>query len=97
MRRRVIQYLVGRIEAQRVDVKFRNPVPRVVKKEPANVIAPALIETEMVTSNPNASPERIPVGRYGAVDEVAEVAVMLARNGYITGQTINVNGGWFMS
>jgi len=29
--------------------------------------------------------------------EVADVAVMLARNGYITGQTINVNGGWYMS
>jgi NAD(P)-dependent dehydrogenase (short-subunit alcohol dehydrogenase family) len=27
----------------------------------------------------------------------AEVAVMLARNGYITGQTVNVNGGWYMS
>lgn len=26
-----------------------------------------------------------------------DVAVMLARNGYITGQTINVNGGWYMS
>jgi 3-oxoacyl-[acyl-carrier protein] reductase len=63
----------------------------------ANVIAPALIETEMVTSNPNASPERIPVGRYGSVEEVADVAVMLARNAYITGQTINVNGGWFLS
>jgi len=25
------------------------------------------------------------------------VAVMLAGNGYITGQTINVNGGWYMS
>lgn len=63
----------------------------------ANVIAPALIETEMVTSNPNASPDRIPVGRFGSVQEVADVAVMLARNGYITGQTFNVNGGWFMS
>jgi 3-oxoacyl-[acyl-carrier protein] reductase len=63
----------------------------------ANVIAPALIETEMVTSNPNASPERIPVGRFGSVSEVADVAVMLARNAYITGQTINVNGGWFLS
>lgn len=28
---------------------------------------------------------------------LAEVAAMLARNGYITGQTINVNGGWHMS
>jgi 3-oxoacyl-[acyl-carrier protein] reductase len=31
------------------------------------------------------------------VSVAAEVAVMLARNGYITGQTINVNGGWYMS
>ena len=62
-----------------------------------NSIAPALVETEMVTSNLNARPERIPIGRFGAVSEVADVAVMLAGNGYITGQTINVNGGWYMS
>jgi 3-oxoacyl-[acyl-carrier protein] reductase len=62
-----------------------------------NAIAPALIETEMVTSNPNAQPSHIPVGRFGSVDEVAQVVVMLATNGYITGQTINVNGGWFMN
>jgi 3-oxoacyl-[acyl-carrier protein] reductase len=63
----------------------------------ANAIAPALIETDMVTSNLNARPEKIPVGRFGSPSEVADVAVMLACNGYITGQTINVNGGWFMS
>jgi 3-oxoacyl-[acyl-carrier protein] reductase len=62
-----------------------------------NAISPALVETEMVTSNPNATPERIPVGRFGTVVEVAEAAVMLARNGYITGQTLHVNGGWFMT
>jgi 3-oxoacyl-[acyl-carrier protein] reductase len=62
-----------------------------------NAIAPALIETEMVTSNPNARPDLIPVGRYGTPAEVADVALMLVRNGYITGQTVNVNGGWFMS
>jgi 3-oxoacyl-[acyl-carrier protein] reductase len=62
-----------------------------------NSIAPALVETEMVTSNLNARPERIPIGRFGAVAEVADVAVMLATIGYITGQTINVNGGWYMS
>lgn len=62
-----------------------------------NAIAPALVETEMVTSNPNARPDHIPVGRYGSPDEVAQVAVMLAGNAYITGQTVNVNGGWFMS
>jgi 3-oxoacyl-[acyl-carrier protein] reductase len=62
-----------------------------------NTIAPALIETEMVTSNPRARADLIPVGRFGAVDEVADVAVTLAGNGYVTGQTINVNGGWYMS
>lgn len=62
-----------------------------------NAIAPALIETEMVTSNPNARPDLIPVGRFGTADEVAQAAVLLATNGYITGQTINVNGGWYMS
>lgn len=61
-----------------------------------NAIAPALIETEMVTSNPKASPAYIPVGRFGTSDEVASVAVLLATNGYITGQTINVNGGWYL-
>jgi 3-oxoacyl-[acyl-carrier protein] reductase len=63
----------------------------------ANAIAPALIETAMVANNPKAKPDLIPVGRFGAADEVAAVAVMLARNGYITGQTFNVNGGWYMS
>jgi 3-oxoacyl-[acyl-carrier protein] reductase len=63
----------------------------------ANAIAPALIDTDMVRANLNARPERIPVGRFGTSEEVAEVAVMLAKNAYITGQTIHVNGGWFMT
>lgn len=62
-----------------------------------NTIAPALIETDMVRSNLNAKPDPIPVGRFGNVDEVADVVVMLATNGYVTGQTINVNGGWYMT
>jgi 3-oxoacyl-[acyl-carrier protein] reductase len=62
-----------------------------------NAIAPALIATEMVRENPRARPDLIPVGRLGTVDEVADVVVMLAANGYITGQTINVNGGWYFS
>jgi 3-oxoacyl-[acyl-carrier protein] reductase len=62
-----------------------------------NAIAPALIETEMVTSNLNARPDLIPVGRFGLPEECAQVAVMLATNSYITGQTFNVNGGWYVS
>ncbi len=63
----------------------------------ANAIAPALIETEMVTNNPQASPDLIPMGHFGSVGDVAAVAVMLAMNDYMTGQTIFVNGGWYMS
>ncbi len=62
-----------------------------------NAIAPALIGTEMVTSNPNAKPDLIPMGHFGSVDDVASVAVMLATNDYMTGQTVSVNGGWYMS
>jgi len=63
----------------------------------ANAIAPALVETEMITTNPKARPNIVPLGRYGTVEEVADVVVMLASNGYITGQTISVNGGWYMT
>jgi 3-oxoacyl-[acyl-carrier protein] reductase len=62
-----------------------------------NAIAPALISTEMVTNNLKAKPDLIPIGRFGTAEEVADAAIMLARNGYITGQTINVNGGRYMS
>ena len=56
-----------------------------------------MIETEMMRDNPRARPDLISVGRLGTVDEVANAVVMLAANGYITGQTVNVNGGWYMS
>ena len=48
-----------------------------------NAIAPALIETEMIAGNPQARPERIPVGRFGTAEEVAEAVLMLAENGPI--------------
>ena len=63
----------------------------------ANVIAPALVETEMITRNSKARPDIVPVGRFGNVEEVADVVVTLAGNGYITGQTISITGGWYMS
>ena len=52
--------------------------------------------TEMVASNPHVKPDMIPVGRFGHVDECADVAVLLAGNAYITGQTIGVNGGMYL-
>ena len=58
---------------------------------------PTLIATDMVADLPKSHHDVIPVGRLGRVEEVAAVVVLLATNGYITGQTINVNGGWHMS
>ncbi len=59
----------------------------------ANTIAPGPVNTDMVASLPQLRPESIPIGRFGTPEEIADVAVMLACNGYITGQTISVNGG----
>ena len=62
----------------------------------ANSIAPALIDTDMLRSL-NVTPEKIPLGRFGTVEEVADVAVMMVKNGYMTGQTIHLNGGWYFT
>src|ERR1700733_1647123 len=62
-----------------------------------NAIAPALIETEMTRTNVKASTSNIPMARFGSVEEVSDIALLLATNGYITGQTINANGGWVKS
>jgi 3-oxoacyl-[acyl-carrier protein] reductase len=40
---------------------------------------------------------RIPVGRAGAPDEIAQTVLLLVGNGYMTGQTIAVNGGSLFS
>lgn len=62
----------------------------------ANSIAPALIDTDMLRSL-NVTPEKIPLGRFGTVEEVAHIAVMMVKNGYMTGQTIHLNGGWYFT
>jgi 3-oxoacyl-[acyl-carrier protein] reductase len=59
-----------------------------------NAVAPALIATEMVRGS---QPTMIPMARFGTADEVADACVMLARNPYMTGQTISVNGGAYMT
>ena len=63
----------------------------------ANAIAPALIETDMIAGLPPEMAARIPVGAIGTPDEVGRIAVMLAQSSYITGQTINPNGGLYMT
>jgi 3-oxoacyl-[acyl-carrier protein] reductase len=63
----------------------------------ANALAPALVESDMVTADLRARPERIPIGRFGKPEELGALAVAVLSNGYITGQTINHNGGLYMS
>jgi 3-oxoacyl-[acyl-carrier protein] reductase len=63
----------------------------------ANAISPAFIETDLfggVTLPPAAS---LPLGRMGRPDEIAVVAQMIVTCGFMTGQTIHVNGGRYMT
>jgi 3-oxoacyl-[acyl-carrier protein] reductase len=63
----------------------------------SNAIAPALIDTDMIRHHPGIHPELLPIGRFGAAQEVAAAVALLAGNGFITGQTIQVNGGLYMT
>ncbi|MGK9231644.1 3-oxoacyl-ACP reductase FabG [Inquilinus limosus] len=63
-----------------------------------NAVAPGLIDTEMGRPLIEAgAAARIPVGRTGTGDEIAQAVLLLAGNGYMTGQTIAVNGGSLFS
>ena len=57
-----------------------------------NAIAPSLIVTDMIGQLGDAA-SRIPMGRLGTPEEVAEVVLMVIANGYMTGQTVQLNGG----
>jgi len=62
-----------------------------------NAIAPGPVKTEMAVGLPQLRLDLVPVGRFGTVEEIADVVLMLVRNGYITGQTIHINGGRYLS
>ena len=57
-----------------------------------NAVAPSLIETDMMKGQDNLV-GRIPLGRFGTAEEVAQVAIMLIGNPYMTGQTVALSGG----
>ncbi len=57
-----------------------------------NAVAPSLIDTEMIPS-PLAAASRVPLGRLGLPEEVAQAVLMVIGNAYMTGQTVAVNGG----
>jgi len=58
-----------------------------------NAVAPSLIETDMVKSGLAPTPARIPLGRFGTSEEVAQAVLMLIGNAYMTGQTVALSGG----
>ena len=57
-----------------------------------NAVAPSLIETDMMRGRTDLA-RNIPLGRMGQAAEVAQAVAMVLGNGYMTGQTIVLNGG----
>src|SRR5262245_48383099 len=57
-----------------------------------NAVAPSLIATEMMRGR-DEQVQRIPIGRMGQPQEVAQAVLMVIANAYMTGQTVPVNGG----
>jgi len=73
------------------------------KNVTVNTIAPGFIDTDMTRALPEEQREdlkqQIPLKRLGSPEDIAKTVTFLASEGgrYITGQTINVNGGMYMS
>ena len=68
-----------------------------------NTVAPGFIDTDMTKDLPEANKEsmltQIPLARLGTPEEIAAVVSFLVSEaaGYITGETIHVNGGMYMA
>jgi 3-oxoacyl-[acyl-carrier protein] reductase len=64
-------------------------------------VAPGVVLTDMGKSIPEqaraAMLANVPLGRFGEPDDIAHAILFLASDlaGYITGQTLHVNGGWW--
>jgi len=68
-----------------------------------NTIAPGYVATDMTNALSDDQREaifqRIPMQRIGTIEDIANAAIFLASSkaGYITGQTLHVNGGMYMN
>jgi 3-oxoacyl-[acyl-carrier protein] reductase len=67
-----------------------------------NAVAPGFIETDMTQRLPEEVRKtyqaQIPLGRFGRAEDVANMVIFLSQDaaGYVTGQTLHVNGGMYM-
>jgi NAD(P)-dependent dehydrogenase (short-subunit alcohol dehydrogenase family) len=63
----------------------------------SNAVAPALIDTEMIKDVPDLT-GLVPLGRYGTVQEVADVVAFLCsdHSSFMTGEVVDVNGGFLI-
>ncbi len=67
-----------------------------------NVVAPGFIATDMTaqlaSEQQDALKQQVPLGRLGAPEDIAFAVAFLAspRAGYITGETLHINGGMYM-
>jgi NAD(P)-dependent dehydrogenase (short-subunit alcohol dehydrogenase family) len=63
----------------------------------SNALAPALIDTDMVKSMPDMA-DKVPIGRLGTPQDVADAVAFLCSShaGYITGEVVDVNGGFLI-
>jgi 3-oxoacyl-[acyl-carrier protein] reductase len=73
------------------------------RKITVNCVAPGFIDTDMTRALSEGQREQlqanIPLGRLGSPNDIAAAVTFLAsaQAGYITGETIHVNGGMYMS
>lgn len=58
-----------------------------------NAVAPSLIDTDMMAARREEYEKRIPLGRMGTSEEVAQAVLLVLGNPYMTGQTVQLNGG----
>ncbi len=58
-----------------------------------NAVAPSLIDTDMMAARRDDYARRIPLGRMGTPEEVAQAVLLVIGNAYLTGQTVQLNGG----
>ena len=84
--------LIGAAKALAVELAKR--------KITVNCVAPGFIQTDMTDKLPEEQKkmlaEQIPLAKLGRVEDFAEAVVYLARAEYITGETLNINGGMYM-